>query len=52
MERTLRQLRTVATEFATREDAIKHYQQDLTKEEFKELEMFADFLRYRRGHQP
>lgn len=39
-------------EFATREDAIKYYQQDLTEEEFKELEMFADFLRYRRGHQP
>ena len=39
-------------EFATREDAIKHYQQNLTEDEFKELELFADFLRYRRGHQP
>lgn len=37
----------------TYEDAIKFFEdKDMSEEEFKELQMFAEFLRYRRGRQP
>ena len=38
--------------FSSYEDAVKYYQNEFSEEEFRELEMFAEFLRFRRGGQP